>query len=86
MGPGQYPQYTRAWSARKAVGSPQTTHHSTPPPHRMSPTTPYMGLTVFSFIGKVSIFIGRETNTHILPTQLNEKIREVSLTIIILLE
>ena len=39
MGPGQYPQYTRVWSARKAVGSSQTTHHSTPPPHRMSPTS-----------------------------------------------
>ena len=39
VAPGQYPLYTRAWSARKAVGCSQTTHHSTPPPQTMSPTT-----------------------------------------------
>ena len=33
MGPSQYPQYTRAWLAKKAVGSSQTKHHSTPPAH-----------------------------------------------------
>ena len=42
VGPDQNPQYTRGGSARKAVGSSQTTHHSTPPPHRMSPTTQYI--------------------------------------------
>ena len=30
MGPDQYPQYTRAWLAREAVGSSQKKHHSTP--------------------------------------------------------
>ena len=29
MDPGRYPQYTRAWLAREAVGCSQTTHHST---------------------------------------------------------
>ena len=29
VGPVQYPQYTRAWSAMEAVGSSQHTHHST---------------------------------------------------------
>ena len=36
---------------------------------------------------KVAIFIGRETKTHILPTEINEKsLRSAPLTIIILLE
>ena len=42
VGPGQNPQYTRAPFGEEAVGCSQTTHHCTPPPHRMSPTTLYL--------------------------------------------
>ena len=38
MGPGQYPQYTRAPFGEEAVGSSQTKHHSTPPAQHVSPT------------------------------------------------
>ena len=37
VGPGQYPQYTRAWSAREAVGSLQSKHHRAPQTQPMSP-------------------------------------------------
>ena len=37
---------------------------------------PFWEVTVFR--GKVSIFIGREAKTHILPTKINEKIAKVS--------
>ena len=42
VGPGQYPQHTRAWSAREALGRSLTTHHSTAPPQTMSPTIVHM--------------------------------------------
>ena len=43
VGPSQHPQYTRAWSAREAVGSSQATRHVTPPPQTMGPTTLQVG-------------------------------------------
>ena len=47
---------------------------------------PFIGVTFFR--RKVTIFIGRETKTHILPTKINEKksLRSAYLTIIFLLE
>ena len=40
-------------------------------------STTRFGVSPF-FRGKVTIFIGRETKIHILPTKINEKIAEVS--------
>ena len=39
---------------------------------------PVLGVTVFQI--RVTIFIRRETKTHILPTKINEKIAKVSLS------
>ena len=36
VGPCQYPQYTRVWSAREAVGSSQSKHHRAPQTQPMS--------------------------------------------------
>ena len=42
MGPGQYPQYTRAPFGEEAVGSSQYDHHRAPQAHNtVSPHTPH---------------------------------------------